>query len=56
VVPVLGAAAAGALVAAGAAAAGALVVTLSSSPPHAAKMSKNMPIRTGNVTFWNFLN
>lgn len=32
-----------------------LVVELSSSPPHAAKISKKIPIRTGIVNFCNFL-
>jgi hypothetical protein len=32
-----------------------LLVTLSSSPPHAAMISKKMPIKIGTVSFWNFL-
>jgi hypothetical protein len=32
-----------------------LVVTLSSSPPHAAKTSKKIPIKIGNVNFRNFI-
>jgi len=32
-----------------------VVVTLSSSPPQAAKISREMPIKTGNVNFCNFL-
>jgi hypothetical protein len=31
-----------------------LLVVLLSSPPHAAKITKKMPIRTGNVNFCNF--
>jgi hypothetical protein len=31
-----------------------LVVSLSSSPPHAARTSKRMPIKIGNVNFLNF--
>jgi hypothetical protein len=55
VVPVLGTAVAAAVVVVLPLPVSLLVVELSSSPPHAAKINKKMPIKIGTVNFCNFV-